>query len=138
MEAGRTHKVQHGFTLIELMITVAVVAILAMIALPSYQQYIIRANRSAAQSVMLDIANREHQFFIANRTYANKVQLEATGFVLTQEVSPHYTYDVVPNPGPPPTFTITFTPVSGTAQASDGALGLTSEGVKTPAEKWKR
>ena len=52
---------QHGFTLIELVITIAVVGILAAIALPSYQQYVIRSKRSAAQAQMMDIANREQQ-----------------------------------------------------------------------------
>ena len=59
---------QCGFSLIELMVVVAIITILAVIAYPSYTQYLIRANRSAAQAEMLDIANRQQQFLLTNRT----------------------------------------------------------------------
>ena len=125
-----------GFTLIELMITVAIVGILTVIAMPSYQQYVIRSNRSAAQSQMLDIANREQQFLFANRTYADKAALTASGYSLPTEVSSKYTYDVtVVNTASPPSFLITFTP-SG-SQSTDGAITLDSLGNKSPTGKWK-
>lgn len=123
-----------GFTLIEVMITVAIVAILASIALPSYRQYVIRAKRSAAQAQMMDIANRQQQFLIANRNYADKTALTASGYSLPAEVAGNYSYDVTLQESGPPTFTITFTAIG--SQESDGNLGLTSEGVKTPAGKW--
>lgn len=123
-----------GFTLIELMVVAAIVAILAAIAYPSYQQYIIRGKRSAAQAQMMDIANREQQYLLANRAYADKTALEAGGYVLPSEVSSNYSYSITVGSGTPPTFTITFTP-SG-AQASDGNLTLDSAGNKTPTNKW--
>jgi type IV pilus assembly protein PilE len=132
---GIQHKVSlKGFTLIELMITVAIIGILAAIALPNYQQYVIRSNRVAAQSQMMDIANREQQFLLANREYANETTL---GFSLPSEVSAKYTYTVtVNNAVSPPTFLITFTPIAGTTQASDGAITLDSKGTKSPSSKW--
>ena len=59
-----------GFTLIELMITVAVIGILAAVAYPSYNDYLIRATRSAAQSFMLDVSNKEEQYLLDARIYA--------------------------------------------------------------------
>ncbi|MDQ0080707.1 type IV pilus assembly protein PilE [Variovorax sp. YR266] len=123
-----------GFTLIELMITVAIVAILAAVALPSYQQYVIRSKRSAAQAQMMDIANRQQQFLLANRSYADKTALTASGYALPAEVNSNYSYDIVLTTTGVPGYTLTLTPIGG--QTGDGALTLNSDGVKTPAEKW--
>ncbi|WP_440531521.1 type IV pilin protein [Variovorax sp. YR566] len=123
-----------GFTLIELMITVAIVAILAAVALPSYQQYVIRSKRSAAQAQMMDIANRQQQFLLANRSYADKTALTASGYALPAEVNSNYSYDIVLSTTGVPGYTLTLTPIGG--QTGDGALTLNSDGVKTPAEKW--
>jgi type IV pilus assembly protein PilE len=123
-----------GFTLIELMITVAIVAILAAIALPSYRQYIVRSKRSAAQAQMMDIANRQQQFLLANRSYADKTALTASGYALPAEVNSNYSYDIVLSTTGIPGYTLTLTPIGG--QTGDGALTLNSDGVKKPAEKW--
>ena len=64
MNRTMVFKSKHGFTLIELMIAVAIVGILAAVAYPAYTQYMIRANRAAAQSEMMDIANRQQQFLL--------------------------------------------------------------------------
>lgn len=124
---------QVGFTLIELMVTVAVVAILASIAFPSYRQHIVRANRSAAEAQMMDIANREQQFLLANRVFADKTALVANGYALDSQVSQNYTWNVQAQATP--SFLITFTPTAG--QAGDVVLTLDNNGNKTPAEKWK-
>ncbi|MEC5212061.1 type IV pilus assembly protein PilE [Polaromonas sp. CG_9.5] len=127
---------QYGFTLIELMITVAIIGILAAVAYPSYTQYIIRGNRTAAMAQMMDIANREQQFLLANRAYATKTVLETSGYALPSEVSTKYSYDITVGSDTvsPPSYTITFTAIG--SQTSDGALTLNSAGVKTPAAKW--
>lgn len=129
-----------GFTLIELMITVAVISILAAVALPAYQSYVLRGNRSAAQAEMMDIANREQQFLLANRAYADKATLEASGYSLPSSLTSRYSYEIAVGSGAPPTFTITFTAIG--AQIADGAtaaerdLALDQQGRKLPASKW--
>ena len=126
-----------GFTLIELMVTVAVVAILAAIAYPSYTQYVIRGNRASAKAAMMDIANRQQQFLMSNRAYADTATLTAAGYALDADVAKNYGWTVVVNnAATPPIFTITFNP-SG-AQSSDGPLTLNSRGEKTPADKWEK
>lgn len=123
-----------GFTLVELMVTVAIIGILAAIAYPSYQQHIRKSNRSAAQSEMLHIANMEQEYFLANRSYADKAALESNGYSLPSNISSKYTYNVTLSDGPPPSYVINFTAIGN--QASDGNLSLNNEGVKTPADKW--
>lgn len=63
-------KRQTGFTLVELMITVAVVAIMAAIAVPSYRQYVMRANRVDATSALLRLASAQERFYLQNNRYA--------------------------------------------------------------------
>ena len=129
-------RMRNGFTLVELLVTVVIIGILLGVAVPSYRQYVIRGNRSAAQAVMMDIASREQQFLLANRAYADKATLEANGYLLPSDVAQNYTWDVQPGPsGLPPSFEITFTAAGG--QVADGVLKLTSSGAKTPLEKWK-
>lgn len=133
------YQTDRGFTLVELMITVAVVSVLIAIAVPSYRQYVIRGKRSAAQAVMMDIANREQHYLMANRRYADKATLESNGFSLPAEVRENYTWDIALGTGSRPTFVITFTG-TGT-QAADNSpapLTLSSSGEKTPSEKWRR
>ncbi|MBA2674040.1 type IV pilin protein [Ramlibacter sp.] len=116
-----------GFTLIELMIVVGIVAILASVAFPGYKQHVVKGNRRAAQAQMMEIANREQQYLLANRSFASKTALEGTGYGLPAEVSRWYTYDIATATNPP-AYTITFT--ATTSQSSDGDLSLNSEGGK--------
>jgi type IV pilus assembly protein PilE len=123
-----------GFTLIELMIAVAVVGILSAIAYPSYTQYVVRSYRVAAQAKMMDAANRQQQFFIANRVYATQLQLIGSGFGLDADLANRYNYSIALGTDAIPSYTITFTPKNN--QTSDVELKLDSTGVKTPISKW--
>jgi type IV pilus assembly protein PilE len=128
-----------GFTLIELMITVAVIGILAAVAYPSYNDYLIRASRSAAQSFMLDVSNKEEQFLLDARTYTavtSNAGFSTLGLTVPAEVSRFYNLTVASVTAS--TYTIQAAPIAGTRQASDGTLGLTNDGTKTPAAKWQK
>lgn len=63
------NRAARGFTLIEMMIVVAIVGILAAIAYPSYQQYVLRSNRTEGQALLSDAAAREERYFAQNNTY---------------------------------------------------------------------
>jgi type IV pilus assembly protein PilE len=123
---------QRAFTLIELMIVVAIIAILAAIAYPSYREYVIRTNRSDAQQYLVDIANRQEQYLLDQRSYGTAEQLNLTA---PDRVDAFYSITVTPVVGPPPSYTLTAAPKAGTMQAGDGNLVLDSAGVKTG--KWQ-
>jgi type IV pilus assembly protein PilE len=122
-----------GFTLLELMITVAIIGILAAIAYPAYGKYIVKSNRAAAQSYLMDLAQAEAQYMADSRTYASLADL---GLTAPRAVSDKYTIAIDLADGPPATFTITATPIAGTNQAGDGALTIDQAGTRTPGDKW--
>ena len=61
---------QKGITLIELMVVVAIIAIIAAFAYPSYERYVVRAKRAVAQNALLQVADRQQQFFMDNKQFA--------------------------------------------------------------------
>lgn len=125
---------QRGFTLIELMITVAVVGILAAVAYPSYQNAMVKNRRAAAQAFLADVAQREQQFLMDNRAYTDSTTtLKATA---PADVTRYYTIAITAAASTPPSFTATATPISTGSQALDGALSITHNGTKLPAGKW--
>lgn len=65
-----------GFTLIELMIVVAVAAILAAVAVPSYRQYVMRANRADATAALLRLASAQERFYLQNNRYADADEMD--------------------------------------------------------------
>ena len=129
-----------GFSLIELMIVVTIISILAAIAVPSYQQYNKKANRSQASQIMLSIQNREEQYILDARAYTTA--LNNTGLNIIQDgwactaascTNTWYTVSVtVPHPTlSAPSYLITATPIAGTPQVTDGTLTLTSAGIRS-------
>lgn len=68
-------RVSRGFTLIELMITLVVVAILASIAVPTYRQYVLRSHRVEAKTALLSIAADQEKFYLQRNRYANDAEL---------------------------------------------------------------
>jgi len=120
-------KKQHAFTLIELMIAVAIVGILASIALPNYTEYVKRASRAEAAAALLDAANKEEQYFVDNREYTEtftdlglQSKTENGHFELSIKV-------VDSN-----TFTITAKPIGGAVKGDNDCkeLTITDTGLK--------
>ena len=131
---------QRGFSLVELMIVVAIIGILAAVAAPSYLNHIRKGHRTEAQAYMMDLAQRQQQYFTDSRTYA--ATEAALGVTRPSGLSGFYQEDSTTTPtievsSSPPGFTITFTAI-GTQipDDADGKLTLTNQGVKAPAAKW--
>lgn len=93
-----------GFTLIEVMITVAIIAILAAIALPSYSDYIRRSRVTEAVSTLSGMRVKMEQYFQDNRTYVGAC---VAGTVAPPPTSDNFNYTCVPTAGPPSGYTIT-------------------------------
>jgi type IV pilus assembly protein PilE len=140
LTTGHTFRAR-GFTLVELMITVAIVAILVSIALPSYSNVMLKLNRTAAANFMMDIANREEQITLDQRGYTATIGTGGLGLSATSDVATNYSFavaltgnDCAGNSVSGPAYVITATAIG--AQASDGNLCLDSRNNKTPAAKW--
>lgn len=123
----------NGFTLIELIIAVVILGILMAIALPSYQRQVLKGHRSAALSEIMEIANREHQFLLANRAFTNDPN--DFGYTLPSNVDARYTPTITVDNTGVPSFTITFT-AKGPQVKDGGPIVLNSEGEKSPANFW--
>jgi type IV pilus assembly protein PilE len=135
-----------GFTLIELMISVAIVAILAAVAFPSYTQYVAKARRADARNQLLQVAQFMQRFYAANDRFDQdrSGSSVATAMPAAMAVSPTDSIAIYQlNPAitglETPTFsvtnsayTLTMSPISGRSMAADacGSFTLTSTGVR--------
>jgi len=124
-----------GFSLIDVLIAVAIVGILAAIALPSYQNAVRKGNRGAAESYLSDIAQRQQQYLLDQRAYATTEA--ALGLTTPSSVAPFYTIAVGTSAGPPPAFTASATPIgSQVGDLSGQPLTITNTGAKGPSGAW--
>ncbi len=134
MQSVKGHK---GFTLIELMVVIAVIGILAAIAWPNYQDYLLKSRRAQAQSDMLKIQLGLEKWRANNSTYT--ATLANVGFV---DGNPYYDYAVTgAAAGDPPTGSIyVIRATAQGAQAEDSSctpLTLNQSNARGPAGCWK-
>ncbi|MDO9423977.1 MAG: type IV pilin protein [Methylobacter sp.] len=120
-----TFKRSSGFTLIELMIVVAIIGVLASIAYPAYTEYVIRAKRSDGKAALLQVQLAQEKYRANNVSYGTLAQIGVSA------TSPdgHYTIAVSGNTAT--AYTATATPLAPFADAKCGALGIDQAGVKT-------
>ena len=100
-----------GFTLIEVMITVAVIAILAAVALPNYFDYVTRSRLVEAKTSLVDMRTRLEQYFLDNRAYPDTCIAPAPGPAGTGKIylPANAKYFAVACQGLPATYTVTAT-----------------------------
>jgi type IV pilus assembly protein PilE len=130
MEFRAAVRLSRGMTLIELMVVVAIAAILFAIAIPSYMTYVRQSRRTEAKTAILDLAGREERYLSTNPAAYTSIpgNLGYTGFGAANPVGSGYYFLTVcspaavacaPNPPPAPSYSIMATPVATRTQAND-------------------
>ncbi len=126
-------KPRQGFSLIELMMTVAIVGILAGVAFPAYVSQMAKAKRSEGQAALLDLSTRMERFYSENRTYegANIAGNNTSTLLPSTLTYPDGYYNLSISNQTDSSYTLIATPNSGTHKDEDcGSLTLTHTGVK--------
>lgn len=129
-------RAQQGFTLIELMVALAIVGILVGIAVPSYQDSVRKSRRAQAKADLAEIAQGMERYYTVNNTYAGAT-IAAIWGTPTQSpregTSPRYnlSFQAAPTNN---SFVIQAVPISGSGQEKDkcGTLTLSNTGARTP------
>ena len=133
---GNGSRANGGFTLIELMIVVVIVAILAAIAYPSFQQYMRETKRADAHTALLRISALQEKFF-TNRTppqYA--ASTTSLGYAAHPAVSNDRFWEISVAAAGPAGFTLSAAPAGSHTDAACNPITLTSAGLKSPANCW--
>jgi len=121
-----------GFTLIELMVVVAVVAILVAVAVPAYQEQVRKSRRGQAQADLVELAQRAERFHTVNNSYEDFWDSVPAAHKVSPRDGGNAFYNLDAEAAAN-TFELTAVPISGTAQASDrcGTMTINQAGVKT-------
>jgi len=132
-------KYSSGFTLIELMIVVAIIALLAAIAIPSYRDFVVRSHRTEAKVALTELANLQEKFYSEMGSYADAFGADkAAGEVnYRDETDKWYSLEIDADGG---SYTLTATALG--KQFDDDPdcqeIELTHLGVRTPAACWSK
>lgn len=122
----------NGFSLIEVMIVVVIVGILAAVAMPSYNNYVIRGSRAAAQTELLELASLQEKIYLNSSAYTTSVTTayngNSTGGLGKGQTSDGKYALALVSDGQ--TYTLTATPVPGTAQAGNGCLTIQENSLR--------
>lgn len=136
-QACHFRKLQKGFTLIELLIVLVIVAILVMVAVPTYQEQVQRGKRAEGKAFLLDLASRQERFYTQYAKYTSVASGgncpgEGCGLGMDDNESPEGRYeatiDCLPDDGTCTSYTITATPQTPDDRCT--TLTYTSAGVK--------
>jgi type IV pilus assembly protein PilE len=117
-----------GFTLLELMITLVIVAILATIAIPSYESYTLRTRRATAAACLLELSGFMERYYTVNLSYVGAT-LPSTQ--CRNELSGHYDFSLDDTKLKQRTYTLLATPKGAQTVDDCGTLGIDQAGVKT-------
>lgn len=124
---GALKQRESGFTLIELMIVVAIIGIIAAIAYPSYTEYVIRSRRAAAAGCMLEMAQFMERYYTTNMTYSGG---EPPDTACTQETSRYYEIGLN-GEATGTTYTLQAAPTSAQNDGKCGTLEIDQKGTKS-------
>lgn len=125
-----------GFTLIELMISVAIIGVLVSIVFPSYQQYVIESRRGEGMAMLLHVMQQQERYYTEELSYTT--DLTDLGFVANPpSQNSNYAITAARCGSEPVNRCVLLTAVAQGPQVVDGNLTLNSRGVRMPADSWQ-